>query len=219
MKIRLPLLLLASALKLSAATALIDFGPSATYGGLVAGKGPTTSPANWNNFTELTGTSTLSLVDTSGVPFGGITADGAFNALNEAATPASSPYPTTASGDAFFQNTTRTLTLSGLNNSLTYNIVIYGYINRTEARQTNVLINGVTKSYQPGNFGGSGANGSSVTFTGIAPTAGNITIGLSGVGTTNYIFSVMEITSVPEPSVAFLGAAATAFLVIGRRRC
>ncbi len=218
----------------SAATIYVDFGPSSSFVGLLPGKGETTGLAEtWNNFTDNTtaGGATLALVNSTGATTGySLATNGTFTILNEAANPTPSPYSTLASGDAFYTANPRTLTLSGLNPSLTYSITIYGYANRTDSRLSNVTIGGITQSYQPAfTFGPDGTNntaddnkgGGSTTFSNLVPSAsGEIAIGLSSAisPVNNFILGTMEINYIPEPSHSLLTLSGAAFLLLRRRK-
>ncbi|TLD68246.1 PEP-CTERM sorting domain-containing protein [Phragmitibacter flavus] len=189
---------------LNAATMLIDFGLGSLSD--TTGKGPTTGLAQtWNNYTDTSGATNLALVDTSNLSTAIIlSTSGSFNVLNEAANPIGAPYPNIAAGDAFFNNPARTLTFSGLDPLLTYNITVYGYANRSDSRLTNVNINGVIQSYEPSNTSTGNLDGGFVTFTGLVPNASNQIALTLTTSTGNYILNVIELTSVPEPSRALL---------------
>lgn len=214
------LLLLLMAAPLNAATIFIDFGSTSTTNG----NGPTTgSSPTWNNVTTIGGHTTPALNDSvTGLSTGyTLTLSGAFQGpASEVPKPASSPYPTTATGDAFFHNVARTLTLNNLNPAFTYNITLFGFISRTTTREAAVTIGGVTQTYQASNLrtGGTDAapvdpanpNGGSTTFTNITPELdGTIDIDIDrAAGNTNfYILSGMEINyTIPEPAIALLGS-------------
>lgn len=180
----------------NAGTVLVDFGPVATTG----------TPQTWNSFTSITNGSILPLVDTLGTGSGiSLALNHDFFGLNEDPAP-SGPYAGTVTEDAFFGDDDRTMTLSGLNTNLTYNLTFYAYIARSDSRLTNITINGNTVSLQPGN---GTTTGNSVTLSNLVPSSsGTLKIDYTrGSAVANLIISAMEITSVPEPSsTALLGA-------------
>lgn len=215
-KILLPLLFLSA--PLHAATVLIDFGSTSSSNG----NGPTTgSSPTWNNVTNIAAHTTGVLKNTVGNDTAiTLTLGGAFsNIASEAPKPVSSPYPTTATGDAFFQSTQITLTLNNLNPEETYNISFYGFLSRSTTRNTSVSISDATQSYEASNMrtggtdaaptGATNPNGGGTTFLSVMPDSnGTVSINIGqGAGNTGfYILSVMEITSIPEPSAALLSA-------------
>jgi uncharacterized protein (TIGR03382 family) len=208
MKRALPFLcLLALASAANAATILVDFGAVVT---------PGTTPT-WNNFTVGDLGTAQALVDTTNVSSGvTLTLNGSFSLLDENAAP-SGPYPTTVTEDSFFAPGSRSMTLSGLNTSLTYNLTFYAYIARGDSRLTHITVNGNTVSLEPGN---GTTTGDSETLSNLVPNAsGELVIQYAkdpAVG--NLIINALEITSVPEPSSAMvLGAFALAPLLRRRR--
>jgi len=200
--------LLALASAANAATMLVDFGAIVT---------PGTSPA-WNNFTNGAAGTSLALVDTTNSASGAtLTINNAFFLLDENPAPSGS-YPSTVSEDAFFKDDNASMTLSGLNTSLTYNLTFFAYINRADSRLTNISINGGTAvPLQPGM---GTTTGNTITFTNVAPSpTGTIDIGYSrGAGVGNLIINALEITSVPEPSSAMLLGALAICPLLRRRR-
>ncbi|HVJ47232.1 MAG TPA: hypothetical protein VM511_12640 [Luteolibacter sp.] len=214
---------------LHATTVLIDFGSSSSTNG----NGLTTGqPQTWNNVTNYAAHTTGLLKNTAGNDTAiTLTLGGAFsNIASEAPKPVSSPYPTTATGDAFFQSTPITLTLNNLNPEETYNITFYGFLSRSTTRNTSVSISDATQSYEASNMrtGGTDAaptgmtnpNGGSTTFLSVSPDSnGVISMNIAqGSGNTGfYILGVMEITSVPEPSAALLSLLGTVPLLLRRR--
>lgn len=192
----------------NAATMLVDFGATPT---------PGTAPA-WNNFTVRDAGTALALVDTTNVASGvTLTINSSFSLLAESPAPGGS-YPSTVSQDAFFKDSNATMTLSGLNTSLTYNLTFFAYINRPDSRLTNISINGGTAV--PLEPGMGTITGNTITFSNVAPTpSGTIDIAYSrGAGVGNLIINALEITSVPEPSSAMLLGAFAICPLLRRRR-
>ncbi|MBX3740622.1 MAG: hypothetical protein KF712_06500 [Akkermansiaceae bacterium] len=223
-----PFAALALASTAGAAVIRIDFG----------GTGNTTTEAGvtWNNLTGSTVNSNIADLRDIGNAATGIRLEvtGAFRGVNNNGATNSTLFPASATGDSFFGHTVASgsfpaptfpngqFTLSGLNPSETYNILFYA--SRTGAgvnRETVYTAIGGNGS-QSEALNATNTNGS-VTVTGLTPDAeGKIVINV-GPGANNtttekfFYIGAMEITSVPEPSVALLGAGAAAFLLVRRR--
>lgn len=110
---------------------------------------------------------------------------------------------------------TATLTFSGLDNALTYDFVVYG------ARGNN----GGGVLYTIGANSGSISNvfenaSTAISFTGISPTAGVITLDALGTGTAGNdgALNYVQLTAVPEPSSAALLGLGGLALILRRRK-
>jgi hypothetical protein len=223
-----PLVLFALGPLAGAALIRIDFGAT---GNTTTGGGVT-----WNNLTGFAGGSNIAdLRDVGSTPTGiRLEITGAFRGVNNSGTTGSTLFPATATRDSFFGHTVASgsfpaptfpngqFTLSGLNPAETYNILFY-------ASRTGDSVNRETVYTATGGNGSQSAvlnatnTDGSVTVTGLtADRDGKIVIDLAP-GSNNstaekfYYIGVMEITSVPEPSISLLGAGATAFLMFRRR--
>ncbi len=106
--------------------------------------------------------------------------------------------------------------LAGLNDSLTYNIQIYGGVDNTTTRPTTNWTNGSqTVSYNPKQ------NLASVTLTGLTSSGGILDLSAytTGTGTAAAgIVNAMKLTAVPEPSTAMAFALGAGALILLRRR-
>jgi hypothetical protein len=134
--------------------------------------------------------------------------------------PPAAGYPESTLWDGVYDSNTRTFTLAGLDNSSTYNLVFYGWVNRPgAARLTDITINGTTQSYDPARVEG-GLQGDSVSFLDLTPTDGKIqfTVARGAGNSSNWILGTMEIHTIPEPGSAVLMAFATVPVVLSRRR-
>lgn len=222
--------LLASALLVSSASAAvvrIDFGGTGAV---------TTEPGvTWNNLTGPTvGSGIADLRDINNVSTGlSISVTGAFRGVNAAGTGSSTLFPPNATSDSFFGNAVSTgsfsgtylnsqLTLSGLNPLETYNFVFYASRVGDSANRTTAYTVTGGGGVQTVNLNATTVNGS-VPANGVTADAnGQIVIDVgpgAGNNTTERFFyiGVLEITSIPEPSVAVLGALSVLPLLRRRR--
>ena len=203
------LLLATPSTNLIAGTILIDLGsPNGT------GTTPTTyeTPGNWNNITNSTSGSATDLIDSDGntTPFDiAVTSGfGSTNNVHNGGSP--SLTPSTASIDAFFSNssTGSTLTLSQLDPTLTYSFRFFASVFRGDSisRNARYTVGGSSVELDPYN----NSSTWSAPISGISPDVnGNIVIDVrQGLGNNggNYLLGIVEITTVPEPASAFLGA-------------
>lgn len=211
----LPLLfLVCPAMQLSAVTLLVDFGPTATV---------TTSPT-WNSFTGTASAVPLALNDTSGVSTGySITlAGGTVSQDNNNTAPVNqfSPFtPADVTRDFIFATGTRTLTLSGLDPLLSYDLTFYAYADRTGTRLTRFAVGSLSNTVEPAFRETNGTGGGVVTLANNVPDAsGNLVITVSSAAATNWILSGLQLTSVPEPSSLVIAGAFGLLPLLRRRR-
>ena len=192
-----------SAAHATAASILIDFGPTATPG----------SSPTWNNFTSTTDASSLALSDSTGAPtnYTITLSDGDINSLSDNTTPPLTTYnpftPATVQQDSIFQSSARTFTLSGLDPSVAYSLTFYSYVDRNTSRSTDFSIPGYAPlTLEPsGDPIASDSGGMVGTILSVTPdSSGNIAITVDN-NAANWILNGMEITyTIPEPSAALL---------------
>lgn len=192
-------------------TALLDFGLASTA---------TTSPTNgfyWNNYTNV-GATISNLVGTNNEATGWSFFAATNNALN---TGAWVPVTTTnlgffnlvsAATDGFFATTdggVRTVTLSGLTNTSSYNIGIFAGRDATTTRVTTYVLRGATTNSNTLTTSGTGIGAGGVnynnttflTFSNVVPdSTGTLNIDYSGSGGFGYLnaLSVQEVLPAPE---------------------
>lgn len=190
--------------------ALLDFGLASTA---------TTSPTNglyWNNYTNA-GTTMSNLVGTNNAATGWRFSSEVGNSLN---TGTWVPVTTTnlgvfnlvsAATDGFFVTTSngvRTVALSGLTNTNTYNIGIFAGRDSTTTRVTTYVVRGATTNTNTLTtsgigIGAGGVNYNNTTylmFSNVVPdTSGSISIDYSGSGGFGYLnaMSVQEVFPAP----------------------
>jgi lysophospholipase L1-like esterase len=206
----------------SAGTELIDFG--FTTGNPTHGN-PTVSPDSngnyWNNVTSTgvataiaggTGLTLNNLVSTTNGASGiNLTLAGPWNSsgidfggLNQA-TPALGSFGIqTATQDYYFTNTPATVTISGLNPAMTYDLSMFGSRNTTEVRISQYSVtdaNGphaTTLQTSGPNIGGAGYNGNNSTIanlTALQPSAtGTLTLTVQPTVSTYSYLGVLSIT-------------------------
>lgn len=246
----------------AATTFFVDFGIAA---GNTSNGAPTANPTAgkyWNNVTSTavatniaggTGTTLNNLITTenvattvsltlgagwrsSGIQHGGLNAAapalGDFNVL-------------TATQDYYFveaangnSTTTSTITLTGLNPLMTYNLSMFGTRNATGAplvRGTRYSVTDVNGPHSTvlqvsgPNIGGTGYNGNNsviASLTGLVPSAsGTLTLSVSnvqneGIYTANQFgyLGILGISEVPEPGATALFGIGMAGMILRRRR-
>ena len=189
----------------------VNSGTSNPFGG--GGTMPSGVGSTWNNFTVANGTASDLLYYGSGLGSGiGLTLTG-FNGGLFA-------NPLLTDDGVFSPNTgLSTLTLSGLNNGLTYDLVLFGSrLNTADAqRWTTYTVTAGTPSggtvYHLQTGGSSLTDGwnsnTVVNITGITPSSGSITftvqassLGAGGTVNTFGPLNGMQISVVPEPGTA-----------------
>lgn len=205
----------------------VNSGSSNPFGG--GGTMPSGVGSTWNNFTVANGTTSDLLYYGSGLGSGiGLTLTG-FSG-NRAWNQGREPDPALNGGlfadplltdDGVFSpnNGTSTLTLSGLNNGLTYDLVLFGSrLNTADAqRWTTYTVTAGTPSggtvYHLQTGGSTLTDGwnsnTVVNITGITPSSGSITftvqassLGAGGTVNTFGPLNGMQISVVPEPGTA-----------------
>ncbi|WP_269542978.1 PEP-CTERM sorting domain-containing protein [Cerasicoccus fimbriatus] len=203
---------------LLAQTVLINFGGSTTG-----------QPETWNNFSE-TDLAVLSsdLLDTTGTGTGiQLETTDAFYGINgNGTTSASAPYPSSATGNSFYDanstwgsgsgNDLAVLEFSGLDVGKTYSFTLYASrIGPSDNRSSLYTLQGENSGSAALNATGNIT--STVTVSDITPTAGGlITLTISPDAANNnssgFIYlGVVEMTAVPEPATVALGMATAAF--------
>jgi hypothetical protein len=206
---------------------LVDFGNLASRHSV---EGADTNGNQWN---YVTGASdTIADLDlTSGAASGiglavaGFTGPGTYNG---GLTPNSSlgdfAFPAVTDDALFFtDNLTPTLTLTGLDNGLTYTLNFYGARVTTSSRTTTYAIglDSVALVTSGTAIGSDGSNWNDDTIVSLSamPTAGSLVVDLSATGGFGYV-NAMSISAIPEPSVlaTLLGLGALGFLSLRRRR-
>ncbi|MBU0677345.1 MAG: PEP-CTERM sorting domain-containing protein [Verrucomicrobia bacterium] len=125
----------------------------------------------------------------------------------------------------FLDSATPQMTLSGLNNSYTYNVTFYGARVTTTIRDTTYSIgsSNVTIRTSGDNIASNGTDdwndNTTRTIAGISPTSGSIDINLSATGGFGYINAMQIEEVIPEPSTALLLLlGGTGILLRARRR-
>ncbi len=233
-----PLIAIATAFSLASASAqviLIDFGPAGN---------PTTSPDvngnTWNNHFSASAASTLTDLKTTGNASSliNLTITTAFGANGPSETPPAltgtaslgALNVSTALSDFFFvNNTTATVTFSGLDLTKTYSFAILGSRDAAgspAARNTTYTLTGANSGFQNlqttgTDLGGSGVNYNNSTLAlipSIVPNAitSSITLDVTSAGL-GYLNAV-QITVVPEPTTLGLVLAVGLFTLAGSRR-
>ncbi|WAC19923.1 hypothetical protein OVA24_00840 [Luteolibacter sp. SL250] len=222
-----PFAALALASTAGAAVIRVDFGGTANQ--------TTESGVTWNNLTGYAAGSNIANLRDTGDGLTGIRLEitGAFRGVNSGGTTTSTLFPSDASRDSFFGNTVSTgsfpgtylgsqLTLSGLNPAETYSILFYASRTGDSVNRETSYIVADGNGSQTRTLNANNTNGS-VAASGLIPDSNgritiNVTSGANNATTEKFFYlGVMEITSVPEPSVALLGAGAAAFLLVRRR--
>ncbi|MCH7226216.1 PEP-CTERM sorting domain-containing protein [Haloferula sp. A504] len=112
------------------------------------------------------------------------------------------------------------LTFTGLNDAFTYDLIIgHGFVNTTTFTDTTYTVDGqsLTNTHDSG-------SGAYVSFTGLSTDgSGNLVITLDGNGGPSNntpdlaVVSALQLTAVPEPSAALLGAFGVLALLRRRR--
>jgi len=243
---------LISAPAVSAASYLIDFGMAASMNPTTQGA-PTTSPDingnHWNNVTSTgyanniaggTGTTLSNLVSVNNIQSSiGLTlssgwkSSGIANGGLNQNTPALGTFGIqTATQDYYFvdgvNGTSATLTLTGLNPALVYNLGLFGTRAADGVRTTGYSVTDVNGTHSTtlqttgigsGTGDSTGNNNTIVHLNGLVPNgSGELTMSMSVVNGGFGYLGVMEITAIPEPSAALLCGLGALGLISLRRR-
>lgn len=185
---------------------------------------------NWNNLGVInTNIASGSLVNTSGSVITGVgfSTSGATGENNAAEYSSSYSFiPATAQGDWWFENVDGggfTFTFTGLEDSLTYDIVIGAY--NAEANTSPALENSRTEWSVNGGTAqttiAASLTGSYLTFSGVSSSGGILTIASADdSGNAVGAVSALHLTAIPEPSSYALigGLLALTSMMIRRRR-
>ncbi|MGE9268655.1 MAG: hypothetical protein ACQKBY_11200 [Verrucomicrobiales bacterium] len=214
---------------LSAAIYLIDFSGS---GGTPSS--PDTNGNHWNSLATANSSTLSSLADTGGTSEAiSITTSG-FGGNSSAGTITAHPSLgnlgiSSALVDWFHVNSggTGTVTISGLDDSLTYTLDLFGSRPIDTTRITTYTIGGVSQKQtsagvNSGTGSGSGTNRNDddlTTFANISPTSGVITFTVRNTDTADFSYiNAMRLTSVPEPSHGALIVGCFLLIACKRRR-
>ncbi|WFB36314.1 PEP-CTERM sorting domain-containing protein [Kiritimatiellota bacterium B12222] len=210
----------------SAATYYVDFGAANN-----------TTTGNWNNITaNQTGQyiwpsqSITGLVDANGLQTGGINLEAvatgtiANNNDGGSLSPYSTSYPLSANQDFIYFDSgdLMTITLSNLNNTLTYDLKLFSSRDASGSRITQYdLTTGTIAGSTQRLLEAVDNKGNTVTFASITPDINNeiaFTVQRQSGSSYGYI-NVLEITAIPEPgSIALLVLGGLSFFVVLRRR-
>lgn len=211
---------------------LVDFGPSTGEQGSPDGNGN-----NWNNVSSLSGLENLMPVTGSQPTTIDISMTGwdGFNTWNSGLTPDANLNgglfaftDVTDDGAYFTASQAPTLTLSGLDLTMTYDLIFYGARRDSERYTTYSVAGAGSVELQTGDDPGWNSD-TVVSFTGLSPDgSGNIAVdhiawtgtGQTGSRTFGYLNALeIETHPIPEPgTLALLGLGACGLFLRKRRR-